>query len=93
MIAVTFAAVGGMGLYEAHHASVWRDQVQTLQQQQTSLTEQIERLSSNNQSLSSRSLLTVGERPARASWLERLWLLELSRSICSVKEVCCCWSV
>ena len=69
MIAVTFAAVGGMGLYEAHHASVWRDRVQTLQQQQTSLTEQIERVSSDNQSLSNQ-LARAGRSPAVSS--ERL---------------------
>ncbi len=44
LITVTIAAAVGTGIYEAHQASILRDQVQTLQQQQAPLTEEIRQL-------------------------------------------------
>jgi RNA polymerase sigma factor (sigma-70 family) len=52
LIAAALAAVAGTGFYEAHQASRFRDQVQKLEQQQASLTEQIEQITSDNTNLS-----------------------------------------
>ena len=44
IITAALALAVSTGIYEAHQASVWREQVQTLQQQQTVLTGQIQQL-------------------------------------------------
>jgi RNA polymerase sigma factor (sigma-70 family) len=54
LITATIAAVVGTGVYEARQASTLRGQNQTLQQQQTTLTEQIVQLKSDNEGLSNR---------------------------------------
>ena len=69
LIAATFAALAGAGFYEAQQAWRLRDQAQALQQQQAVLTEQLERASSENKSLSSQ-LVQAGHSPSVSS--ERL---------------------
>jgi RNA polymerase sigma factor (sigma-70 family) len=54
IVTATIAAAVGAGIYEARQASHLRDQVQTLQQQQTLLAEQITQLKSGNEGLSNR---------------------------------------
>ncbi len=48
VITTTLAVVAGVGIYEARQASQLREQVQTLQQQQAPLTEQIEHFQSEH---------------------------------------------
>jgi preprotein translocase subunit SecD len=48
LITATIAFAVGIGIYQARQISQLRDQVQTLQQQQAPLTEQIAQLKSNN---------------------------------------------
>lgn len=69
LVAATFAALAGTGLYEARQASCWQDQAQALQQQQTVLTEQLERANSENKDYSSQ-LAQAGRSPSISS--ERL---------------------
>jgi RNA polymerase sigma factor (sigma-70 family) len=52
IIGATLAVVAGTGIYEAHQASHLRDKVQTLQQQQAPLAEQLARLKTENERLS-----------------------------------------
>jgi len=52
LITATLAVVAGAGIYEAHQASTLRSQVQTLQQQQTPLAEQLAKLQAENKQLS-----------------------------------------
>ena len=52
LITATIAAAVGMGIFEAHRASQLHDQVQTLQQQQTPLAEQLAQLQAENMQLS-----------------------------------------
>jgi RNA polymerase sigma factor (sigma-70 family) len=49
LITATIAAAVGTGIYEAHQASTMRSQVQTLQQQQALLTEQLTELKTENE--------------------------------------------
>ena len=44
IVTATIAVLAGAGIYEARHAALLRDQVQTLQQQQAPLIEQIQQL-------------------------------------------------
>jgi RNA polymerase sigma factor (sigma-70 family) len=69
LITATITAAVGTGIYEAHQASTLRSQNQTLQQQQTSLTEQIAQLKSDNEGLSNR-VAQAGRSPSLSS--ERL---------------------
>ena len=69
LIAATIAAAVGTGFYEARQASNWRDQAQTLQQQQAPLVEQVAQLQSDNGSLSNR-VAQAGRTPSLSS--ERL---------------------
>lgn len=69
LVAATFAALAGTGFYEARQASSWRDQAHALQQQQTVLTEQLERARSENKDHSSQ-LAQAGQPPSLSS--ERL---------------------
>jgi preprotein translocase subunit SecD len=69
LIGTTVAVLVGVGLYEAHQAARFRQQVQALQQQQIALQEQLQRISSENKSLSSR-LAQAGHPPAAST--ERL---------------------
>ena len=52
LITATLAVVAGAGIFEAHQASTLRSQVQTLQQQQTPLAEQLAKLQAENKQLS-----------------------------------------
>ncbi len=54
IIGATLAAAVGTGVYEASQNSKLRDQVQTLQQQQAPLTEQIQQLTGENSHLSNK---------------------------------------
>ena len=54
LITATLAAAVGTGFYEARQASNWRDQAQTLRQQQAPLVEQIAQLQSDYGSRSNR---------------------------------------
>ena len=46
LLTATVAVLAGTGIYEARQASHWRNRIQTLQQQQAPLVEQIQRLQS-----------------------------------------------
>ena len=52
LITAALAVFAGTGIYEAHQASQLRDQVQTLQQQQAPLAEQLAKLQAENKQLS-----------------------------------------
>jgi RNA polymerase sigma factor (sigma-70 family) len=52
LIAVTVAVLAGAGIYEAHQASQLRAQVQTFQQQQTPLVNNLAKLEAENKRLS-----------------------------------------
>ena len=52
LITATLAVVAGAGIYEAHQASQLRAQVQTLQQEQAPLAEQLTKLQTENERLS-----------------------------------------
>jgi RNA polymerase sigma factor (sigma-70 family) len=54
LITATFIAAVGTGIYEARQAARLRGEVQTLQQQQAQVADQIMLLKSNNESLSNR---------------------------------------
>ena len=54
IVGVTLVAAVGTGVYEARQASTYRAQVQTLQQQQTPLTEQIQQLQQERDDATSR---------------------------------------
>jgi RNA polymerase sigma factor (sigma-70 family) len=54
LVTATIAVAVGTGIYEARQASTLRSQVQTLQQQEAPLTEQIAQLKSDNEGLSNR---------------------------------------
>jgi RNA polymerase sigma factor (sigma-70 family) len=69
IVGATLVAAVGTGIYEARQASQLRDQVQTLQQQQAPLAEQIAQLKSDNESLSNR-VVQANRSPSLSS--ERL---------------------
>jgi preprotein translocase subunit SecD len=52
LITATIAVLAGAGIHEARQASRWRNEVQSLQQQQTPLAEQIAQLKADNEKLS-----------------------------------------
>jgi preprotein translocase subunit SecD len=54
LITATIAAAVGAGIYETHQAATLRTQVETLQQQQAPLAEQLAQLKSDNENLSNR---------------------------------------
>jgi preprotein translocase subunit SecD len=66
LIAATLAAAVGTGIYEARQAARLRDRVQTLQQQQVPLAEQIVQLKSDNESLAHR-LAQANQSPSLSS--------------------------
>ena len=61
LITVTVAALAGGGIYEARQASKARAEVQALQQQQTSLNEQIQKLRSEADDASNRLIAVQNE--------------------------------
>ena len=69
LIAAALLVVGGTGIYEARQAKHMREQVQTLQQQQAPLIEQIAQLRSDSESLSNQ-LVQASRSPSVSS--ERL---------------------
>lgn len=60
VIAATVAVLAGVGIYEAHQASQLRDQIQTIQQKQKPLVEQVEQLSRKREE-AARQLTTLRE--------------------------------
>ncbi len=54
IVTATVAILAGTGIYEAHHVSQLRNQVQTLQQQQAPLTQQNQRLQNEHDDATSR---------------------------------------
>ena len=62
IISVIAAAAVGTGIYEAGQASRLRGEVQTLQQQQGPLAEQLAQLKSDNEGLSNRLAQANGSR-------------------------------
>jgi RNA polymerase sigma factor (sigma-70 family) len=60
IICAAFVAAVGTGIFEAHQNSKLQNQIQTLQQQQAPLAEQIRQLQADNESLSHR-LAEIGE--------------------------------
>jgi len=69
LITATIAAAVGTGVYEARQASTLRSQNQTLQQQQTTLTDKIAQLKSENEGLANR-VVQANRSPSLSS--ERL---------------------
>jgi RNA polymerase sigma factor (sigma-70 family) len=67
LITAAIAATVGAGIYEAHQASTLRDQVQTLQQQQTLLTGQIQHLQRERDDASNRLSAATDENAALKS--------------------------
>jgi RNA polymerase sigma factor (sigma-70 family) len=82
VVAATIAATVGAGIYEAHQASTLRDQVQTLQQQQTLLTGQIQQLRREREDASNRLAVATDENTRLKNDSAELVKLreELSRS-------------
>jgi RNA polymerase sigma factor (sigma-70 family) len=72
LISAALIAAVGTGIYEARQASTLRDKVQALQQQQVSLTGQIARLNSNNESLSNRVAQARGSLSLSSDQLREL---------------------
>ena len=66
IVTATIAVLAGAGIYEAHQASQLREQVQTLQQQQASLTEQDQQFRKERDD-ALRELATLRENNARFS--------------------------
>ena len=62
LVAVTLAAAVGTGIYEARQASAFRNQVNTLQQQRTALTEQLTR--ERDDTLTKVAALNGGNNPS-----------------------------
>jgi RNA polymerase sigma factor (sigma-70 family) len=61
LITATLAVVAGAGIYEARQASTLRTQVQTLQQQQAPLNEQIQQLQHERDDATNRLAMLAGE--------------------------------
>ena len=64
VVCTTLAALAGAGIYEARQAANSRAEARTLQQQQTSLAEQVQRLESERDE-ASRRIASVGEEKER----------------------------
>ena len=67
IITATLAIVAGAGIYEARQASQLRGQVQTLQQQQTSLSEQIQHLQHERDASTNNLVSAADETPMNGS--------------------------
>jgi hypothetical protein len=65
-ITAAITVLAGTGIYEAHRASHWRDQVQELQRQQKPLVEQVAGLKAENERLSHQITLAA-QSPALSS--------------------------
>ena len=61
LITATLVMVAGAGIYEARRASILRDQIQTLQQQQAPLTEEIQKLKQGGQDVTARLTMLTAE--------------------------------
>jgi RNA polymerase sigma factor (sigma-70 family) len=89
LIAAAFALAVGTGIYEAHQAANARADVQKLEQQQSSLTDQIKQLQSERDDATNR-LSRIGEANALAE-RQRSELLrlrgELTRSKAALQEL------
>lgn len=72
IISVIAAAAVGTGIYEAGHTSRLRSEVETLQQQQGSLAEQLAQLKSDNEGLSNRLVQGNGSRSLSTDRLREL---------------------
>jgi len=75
LVTVALAAAVGTGIYEARQASQLRDQVQTLQQQQAPLTEQLTQLKAANERLSSQVVQARDSQALSKAQLEELMRL------------------
>ena len=65
VIGVTLAAAIGIGIFEAHQNSQLRKQIQTLQQQQTSLTQEVGQLEESHQETERQVAALQSPLPAR----------------------------
>lgn len=75
LVTTTIAVVAGFGIYEARQAAQLRDQVQTLQRQQTALTEEIQQLQEDkNQATNRLSAVAAEIEKARSASNELLRL-------------------
>lgn len=84
LIAVTFTAAVGTGIYEAHQVSRLRGQVQTLQQQHAPLAEQIQQLTRENDEAAGRLAATTAElAQARRDNVE---LLQLRNQVVQLRQ-------
>lgn len=69
IVTATIAVLTGAGIYQAHQAAQLRDQVQTLQQQQASLEQQIQRLHGDLDFARNRSVgLNAGLASSNSQW-------------------------
>ena len=83
VITATIVAAVGTGIYEAHQTSTLRNQVQTLQQKQALLTEQIQQLEPERDDATNR-LAKIGEQSALSD-KEKAELLRLRGEVTRLK--------
>ncbi len=76
-VAATIAVLAGVGIYEIHQASELRSAVQSLQQQQTPLTEQIRALQRERADMEARLAALAGENEQLKSGQKLAELLKL----------------
>src|ERR1035437_514728 len=81
LITATLAVVAGAGIYEAHQAAQLQNQIQTLQQQQVPMAEQIQQLQSNFADATNRLANLLAENARLNANPHQLELLKLRSEV------------
>jgi hypothetical protein len=86
IIAATVTVLAGAGIYEARQAAQMRDQVQTLQQQQAPLVEQVQQLQSERDSATNRLVGLLAENSRLKSNPNQRELLKLRGEVTRLRN-------
>jgi len=86
LVTATIAVLAGAGIYEARQATQLRNQVQTLQQKQAPLAEQIQKLQSNFADATNRLADLLAENARRKTNSNEMELLKLRGEVTRIRE-------
>ncbi len=86
IIVATLAAAVGTGIFEAHQNSQLRDQVQTLQQQQTASTEQLRQLQRERDDATNRLTALIAENEQLKASRKAAELLKLRGEVGALRQ-------
>jgi RNA polymerase sigma factor (sigma-70 family) len=86
LITATLAVVAGAGIYEAHQAAQLQNQIQTLQQQQTSSTEQLRQLQRERDDATNRLTALIAENEQLKASKKAVELLKLRGEVGALRQ-------